>query len=307
MRCDAHPTLKAILTAQDAYVGRRRDKRSSYEVALREIRDNGAKSSCWIWWVWPTLSSLRPGTSRPQYLLPNLGAVRAYIAHPVLRARLLEVTGAACEQLERQGVAPITLLGGTIDYQKFLESVTLFALTASAAHWELTQPQPQSQPHRSERAEHDVRQLAAVARMCARAAQAVSGQLCSRTVEMLISSGGSGKRKQKGQARSGPLERKSCGTLSERWAVLQPQQLLALAGCEPPEAAPPPAGRASHTPDHTACPATAADGCLSVRAGGKVVIREGCDKGSARMGVAPVGAHLEVAELARTESGTTRA
>jgi len=86
----------------------------SYTRALKEIRQ-GRKTSHWIWYIWPCLQHLRPGTSRPEFLLPDLDAARAYLKEGVLRERLLEITTVAIDQIEEDKVAPRTLFGGGID------------------------------------------------------------------------------------------------------------------------------------------------------------------------------------------------
>lgn len=103
----------------------------SYALALREIRA-GRKSSHWIWYVWPSLKSLRPGTSKPQFLLPDFAAVLQYLALSTLAQRLMEITDVAREKLQT-GVAPQVLMGSATDAGKLPESLTLFALAAAVA------------------------------------------------------------------------------------------------------------------------------------------------------------------------------
>ena len=125
-----HATLTKIVKAQKDGDGL---SQGTYADALHQIRGSARKSSCWIWWIFPTMAQLRPTTSRPQFLLPDVATVREYILHPVLRPRLLEITEAACIHLEA-GVPSLTLMGGIIDEEKFRESLTMFAVIAAAAH-----------------------------------------------------------------------------------------------------------------------------------------------------------------------------
>merc|ERR1712025_573023 len=81
-----------------------------------------------IWYVWPCLQPLRPGTSKPQYLLPDIASVCAYLADETLAARLEEITLVAVEYL-RSGVKPHTLFG-RVDALKFHETMTFFAIAA---------------------------------------------------------------------------------------------------------------------------------------------------------------------------------
>lgn len=118
--------LQTILAAQEGGA-----RTPPYAAALGEIRA-GRKKTHWVWYVWPTLKSLRPGTHKPQYLLPDFATAVQYLATPPLAGRLREISQAACEQL-RGGVAPETLMGSATDAGKLHESWTLFALAAAAA------------------------------------------------------------------------------------------------------------------------------------------------------------------------------
>lgn len=101
------------------------ERSGSYNRALREIT-KGRKTGHWIWYVWPTLAALRPGTSRPDCLLPDLTAAKAYLLDEVLHQRLEEITVVATEQLQR-GVSSKVLFGTTGDADKFVECMTVFA------------------------------------------------------------------------------------------------------------------------------------------------------------------------------------
>jgi len=107
------------------------DKASGFKTALKQIRE-GQKKSHWIWYIWPTLAALRPGTSRPEFLLPDLGAVQAYLRDEILHKRLEEITVVAIEHLQR-GVKPKTLFGSATDADKFSECMTVFAAASAAA------------------------------------------------------------------------------------------------------------------------------------------------------------------------------
>lgn len=221
-------TLRKILKAQKDGNGSRR---GTYPVALSQIRDDGEKSSCWIWWVWPTMTALRPRTSRPQFLLPDLSAVREYIAHPILRGRLLEITEAACTQLEA-GVPDDHLMGGSVDVAKLRESLTVFALVAVAAHGDAAAAGGDGGAAGPADDDDPAAALAAVARLSCRAlAGTAKGTLCKRSVEVLTSP--------------------ACG-LDERWAATtNPWELLRPSGCADAVAAggaEPVAGASSRAP-----------------------------------------------------------
>lgn len=104
----------------------------SYSQALDEIR-NGRKVTHWIWYVWPSLAVLRPGTSRPTFLLPNFHAAQLYLQDDVLSGRLVEITEAALVHL-RRGVKPQVLFGSSTDASKFKETMTFFAIAAVENH-----------------------------------------------------------------------------------------------------------------------------------------------------------------------------
>lgn len=115
--------LHCILQAQNG------SERSSYATALKEIQE-GAKTSHWIWYVWPCLKALRPGTSKPHYLLPDMDHAENYLRHPTLSARLEEITTVALGHLAR-GRKPQKLFGSSTDAAKFLETMTFFAVAAA--------------------------------------------------------------------------------------------------------------------------------------------------------------------------------
>eukprot|EP00927_Polykrikos_kofoidii_P069980 TRINITY_DN6575_c0_g1_i2.p1 TRINITY_DN6575_c0_g1~~TRINITY_DN6575_c0_g1_i2.p1 ORF type:complete len:667 (-),score=95.22 TRINITY_DN6575_c0_g1_i2:141-2093(-) len=101
----------------------------SYARALEQIR-SGRKTGHWIWYIWPCLAALRPGTSQPRFLLPDVEAARAYLRDETLATRLDEITAAAVDQL-RHGVLPKVLFGSGSDADKFVETMTFFAVAAA--------------------------------------------------------------------------------------------------------------------------------------------------------------------------------
>jgi len=105
-----------------------------HAVARAEI-EQGAKKSHWIWYVWPSLQSVRSNVRYPQFLLPNLQAARAYLCHPVLAERLVDVSRLAAAHLDR-GVPPQKLFGKQhkFDIAKFREAMTVFAVAARLNH-----------------------------------------------------------------------------------------------------------------------------------------------------------------------------
>jgi uncharacterized protein (DUF1810 family) len=64
-----------------------------YERALAEIKA-GDKRSHWMWFIFPQLRGLGRSATAERYAIQNRVEALAYLAHPVLGARLLESTRA---------------------------------------------------------------------------------------------------------------------------------------------------------------------------------------------------------------------
>lgn len=62
-----------------------------YPVALKEIR-NGGKRSHWIWYIFPQQKGLGYSYNSEFYGLDGEEEARAYLAHPILGARLREIS-----------------------------------------------------------------------------------------------------------------------------------------------------------------------------------------------------------------------
>jgi uncharacterized protein (DUF1810 family) len=96
-----------------------------YDVALDEIA-NGRKRSHWMWFVFPQLRGLGRSPTAERYGIAGLAEARAYLAHPLLGARLRACVEAA---LEHSG-QPLVDIFGSPDDLKFRSSMTLFARAA---------------------------------------------------------------------------------------------------------------------------------------------------------------------------------
>ena len=94
-----------------------------YAQALAEIRA-GRKRSHWIWYIFPQILGLGFSTTSEFYAIRDLGEAKAYLADPVLRARLLEISGAL---LELDSSDPSAVMGYPDDL-KLKSSMTLFEL-----------------------------------------------------------------------------------------------------------------------------------------------------------------------------------
>jgi uncharacterized protein (DUF1810 family) len=101
------------------------DRGGTYDRALAELRD-GRKTSHWMWFVFPQIAGLGSSPMAQRYAIASLDEARAYLAHPVLGARLRESASALTGLATR---SPEEVLGG-IDAIKLRSSMTLFARAA---------------------------------------------------------------------------------------------------------------------------------------------------------------------------------
>jgi uncharacterized protein (DUF1810 family) len=103
----------------------------NYAEALAELRA-GKKQTHWSWYILPQLRGLGFSEMSVRYAISSLSEATAYLAHPILGARLVECV-VAINQHER--TKPEAILGD-IDAQKFHSCVTLF-LTGVRARFSL--------------------------------------------------------------------------------------------------------------------------------------------------------------------------
>ena len=82
----------------------------------------GAKTSHWMWFVFPQLKGLGHSETARRYAIRSLDEARAYWAHPVLGPRLKE-----CTRLVLAATKPVGDIFGYPDDLKFRSSMTLFA------------------------------------------------------------------------------------------------------------------------------------------------------------------------------------
>ena len=94
----------------------------NYDAALREIRE-GCKRSHWMWYVFPQIQGLGYSSTAQYYAIKDLGEAKAYLQHPILRERLLEISGALL-QLNTHNASEVF---GWPDDMKLRSSMTLFA------------------------------------------------------------------------------------------------------------------------------------------------------------------------------------
>ena len=96
-----------------------------YDQALAEIR-GGRKRSHWIWYVFPQIDGLGFSPMSRRYAIKSLDEARAYVAHPVLGPRLVEICEAA---LAVEGKSAYEVFGSPDD-MKLKSCATLFAIVS---------------------------------------------------------------------------------------------------------------------------------------------------------------------------------
>ena len=105
--------LQRFVAAQDAG--------GTYERAAAELR-GGRKTGHWMWFVFPQIAGLGYSPTSRTYAITSLAEARAYLAHPVLGARLIEC---ATILLGLEGRTAEQVFG-EVDAMKLHSSATLF-------------------------------------------------------------------------------------------------------------------------------------------------------------------------------------
>lgn len=105
-------SLNRFLTAQE------RD----YETALAEIK-GGRKRSHWMWYIFPQIAGLGFSETSKFYAIKDRAEAEAYLQHPVLGKRLIEISNALLELEDNHA----TRIFGSPDDLKLKSSMTLFA------------------------------------------------------------------------------------------------------------------------------------------------------------------------------------
>lgn len=94
---------------------------AGYAQALAEIQ-GGRKYDHWIWYIFPQLRALGRSHNARFYGIADRTEAAAYLAHPLLGARLREISRAL---LEHSGKSAVSILGH-IDALKVCSCMTLF-------------------------------------------------------------------------------------------------------------------------------------------------------------------------------------
>lgn len=107
--------LKRFLEAQQ----------NSYTSALAEIK-SGQKTGHWMWYIFPQLKGLGFSPTSEFYGVNGLEEAKDYLKHPILGARLKEISEALLE-LDTSDAEQVM---GSPDHMKLRSSMTLFASVA---------------------------------------------------------------------------------------------------------------------------------------------------------------------------------
>jgi len=92
-----------------------------YDGVLEELR-RGRKTGHWIWFIFPQIAGLGYSLQSQQFAITSLDEARAYLAHPMLGARLRECAGVV---LATRGRTAEEIFGPT-DAMKVRSCMTLF-------------------------------------------------------------------------------------------------------------------------------------------------------------------------------------
>ena len=92
-----------------------------YPMAFDEVR-NGRKRGHWIWYIFPQLKGLGMSENSQYSGIDGIKEARAYLQHPVLGARLREITTAFLELVGKNAQEVF----GHLDAMKVCSCMTLF-------------------------------------------------------------------------------------------------------------------------------------------------------------------------------------
>jgi uncharacterized protein (DUF1810 family) len=106
-------TLQRFVDAQDSD--------ATFERAVRELH-LGRKRTHWMWFVFPQLTGLGRSPTAQHFAISGLAEARAYLAHPVLGARLIQCARIVSGLPGSDAVAVF----GVVDAEKLRSSMTLF-------------------------------------------------------------------------------------------------------------------------------------------------------------------------------------
>lgn len=99
---------------------------NDYQTALAEVRA-GYKCSHWMWYIFPQLKGLGFSSTAQYYGINGREEAMTYLMHPVLGARLREITSVL---LTLEGKSAVEIFGRT-DAMKLRSCMTLFNAVAN--------------------------------------------------------------------------------------------------------------------------------------------------------------------------------
>jgi uncharacterized protein (DUF1810 family) len=95
---------------------------NTYAHALAEIK-NGRKTSHWMWFIFPQIAGLGLSETSRYYAIKDTEEATAYLEHPVLGKRLIEISSALLSHNNKSAHD----IFGSPDDMKLLSSMTLFS------------------------------------------------------------------------------------------------------------------------------------------------------------------------------------
>lgn len=105
------------------------NEHKTYNQAYKELQ-NGAKTSHWIWFIFPQLKELSFSPTAKHYGIVDAQEACDYLKNDQLFANYQKITALVLRQLQHK-IPLRTLMGSEIDAQKLMSSLTLFRATAS--------------------------------------------------------------------------------------------------------------------------------------------------------------------------------
>jgi uncharacterized protein (DUF1810 family) len=97
-------------------------QQTSYQTALSEMK-SGRKRSHWMWYIFPQIQGLGSSETARFYAVRDRAEAAAYLAHPVLGPRLVEISEALLGLASNDAHS----IFGSPDDMKLKSSMTLFA------------------------------------------------------------------------------------------------------------------------------------------------------------------------------------
>lgn len=102
-------------------------QQADYNAALTEIK-NGQKQTHWMWYIFPQIEGLGFSQTSRFYAIKGIREASAYLAHPILGRRLVEI----CKALLKLESDNANQIFGSPDDLKLRSSMTLFSTIPGA-------------------------------------------------------------------------------------------------------------------------------------------------------------------------------